>query len=117
MKESNKDLSWILVIAAVAAFIYFKNKGKKTPVSVTEPPITATPILAPQFSGEFPFVKTFEPTLNVEQITPTPASILNPQQLQQYNKTGNIILAENLKNFNPCYSNATTGISGKIYTC
>ena len=113
-----KDNSILWIIAAVAAYWYF-NKTNSTPISsvnttgatVTEPVLTATPL---------PFTTTTPQTTGMTQVVPTPASVLSPQQLQQYNLTGNSILSNPLKNANSyCNTVATSvsGISGKIYTC
>jgi hypothetical protein len=104
----------LIILGGIGLLIWWlKNKPTQTAV---EP--VANPSVNSIANSPVPFALSKDQTINIPQISPTPATVLSPKQLMSYNDTGIISSGSVNRNIdcNPC-KNLAGGINKQIYVC
>jgi hypothetical protein len=105
-----------LLLLGIGAFLIYKliNKSKEgAKKTVTPSPDASLPIVkaASQVvtsspDASLPFVKAAPQVIDFPQVNPTPATVLNPKQLEYYN-TGIVYLPSMGETYQSCKMNGT----------
>jgi hypothetical protein len=113
---AKKDNTVLYIGAAVAIYFLFFKKSAATPTA-TAPTLTMPTSAAPTTSSLLPFSVSSNETVSAPQVSPTPASVLDPQQLKNYNLGLPLSTPASGSGGGCCGCVKLNGINKNIYVC